>query len=99
MRFRTYGLYGGFFWVLFILSHASELFIFRRASVAERKRVSPGLGGVRGSYYEIEVRDRFGWGQRSRASSLKFREFLLVSSGETSRTIKLVPSLLGNYLI
>ena len=84
--------------MVLLCSSSSEsrfrIIYFRRASVAERKRVSPGLGGVRGSY-----RDRFGWGQRSRANSLKFREFLLVSSGKTSRSIELVLSLLGNYLI
>ena len=99
MRFCTYGLNGGFLLCSFSLESRFRIIYFRRASVAERKRVSPGLGGVRGSYYEIEVRDRFGLVQRSRASSLRITEFLLVTSGETSRTIKLVPSLLGNYLI
>ena len=89
--------------MVLLCSSSSEsrfrIIYFRRASAAERKRVSPGLGGVRGSNCKIEVRGRFGWGQRSRANSLKFREFLLVSSGKTSRSIELVLSLLGNYLI
>ena len=61
MRFCTYGLYGGFLLCSFSLESRFRIIYFRRASAAERKRVSPGLGGVRGSNCKIEVRGRFGW--------------------------------------
>ena len=77
-----------------------RIIYFWRASAAGRKRVSPGLGGVCGANCEIEVCAATSVGrQRSRANSLKFREFLLVSSGKASRPIKIVPLLWGNYLI